>query len=141
MFACRRRRMPTVAAMLPLCILLALPSRASGQADPGTMVHPEPGSRIDSLLFHAFVFPRQPRSQPGPSLAGGVSMRGHDPASALGNQEAVATGGRRIRPHADATLHPVRQVAGAHVGPAPRCPPSAAWLLLRSYRRWRDPGL
>src|SRR2546427_246072 len=57
MFACGRRRMPTVAAMLPLCILLALPSRASGQADPGTMVHPEPGSRIDSLLFHAFVFP------------------------------------------------------------------------------------
>ena len=57
MFACGRRRMPTVAAMLPLCILLALPSRASGQADPGTMVHPEPGSRIDSLLFHAFVLP------------------------------------------------------------------------------------
>jgi len=57
MFAYRRRRMPTAAAMLPLAILLALPNRASGQADPGTIVHPEPGSRIDSILFHAFVFP------------------------------------------------------------------------------------
>jgi hypothetical protein len=25
--------------------------------DPGTMVHAEPGSRIDSIVFHAFVFP------------------------------------------------------------------------------------
>jgi|SRR6266550_7688689 len=141
MFACGRRRMPTVAAMLPLCILLALPSRASGQADPGTMVHPEPGSRIDSLLFHAFVLPDSLHPNQGlVSLA--VYQCGDTTQRALWeikrpSQRVDGAFDRMPTP----PLHPVRQVAGAHVGPAPRCPPSAAWLLLRSYRRWRNRGL
>ena len=43
-------------ALSSLLVLLA--SRpALGQADPGTAIHPEPGSTSDSLFFHAFVYP------------------------------------------------------------------------------------
>ena len=39
-------------------LLLLLASRpALSQADPGTVIHPEPGSTSDSLFFHAFVYP------------------------------------------------------------------------------------
>ena len=38
-------------------LLLLAPRPALSQADPGTAIHPEPGSRSDSLFFHAFVYP------------------------------------------------------------------------------------